>query len=130
MKTPGAVAAEYEIWVLELLAHEFPSSDPNETERKIRRKFHDKKLGAYDPSRVATLRSLKNVVQPEILRGAKSAYYLGPRGQPRGDGQPYTDLADFDRERMTRDYAGAFPGIPGETIRQFIDIAVFLYHVL
>jgi hypothetical protein len=130
MKKPGAAAAEYEIWVLELLAHEFPSSDPNETERKIRRKFRDKKLGAYDPSRVATLRSLKNVVQPEVLRGAKSAYYVGPRGKPDARGQPYADPADFDRERMTRDYAAAFPGIPGEAIRQFVDIAVFLYHVL
>jgi hypothetical protein len=119
----------YEDVVLNVLAYEFDFSDKLESEKKIKRRLRDKKVGAYDQARIDLLRQFKNEVQTEVHRGSKSNYYTYPHGEPDGKGQLYVDMEDFDRVRMSRDYAAMFPDVPRPLVRSFVEFSVFIYYV-
>lgn len=108
--------------VLWVLGYEFPTCDRQESERKIRQRLRYRKLGAYNQQRVDRLRLFKDAIQQEVHRGEKSRYYTGSHGK-------FTDMQDFDRESMRRDYGKQFPKIPRRAIRWFVEFAVFTYHV-
>ena len=112
----------YEDAVLAVLAFEFPSTDKEITEAKIRRKLRLKKIGKYDQERVDRLRSLKDDLQIEIGKRNKSRYYLGSDGQ-------FADLKDFDISRMTTDFVTAFPEVPKQSITEFVGYAIYLYYI-
>ena len=115
-------ASNYDDAVLGILAYEFSSDDTREAEVKIRRKLRAKKLGRYDRRRIDILRRLKDEVRAEVGKGPASKYYTRPRGE-------FADIRDFDRDRMARELAAAFPEVPRQSIIQFIEYAIYLYYL-
>ena len=66
----------YDNEVLGSVAYEFTASDRAESERKIKRRLRDKKLGPFDQERVERLRALKVDVKREIDQTSKSQFTL------------------------------------------------------
>ncbi len=112
----------YEDAALSILAYEFSFDDKREAEAKIKRTLRAKKLGKYDQERVDLLRRFKDEAQAEIGKGHESKYYTRSHGE-------FADMKDFDRGRMVKDLAASFPSIPKQSIEQFIEFAVYLYHL-
>jgi len=124
-KTPPT----YEREVLGVLAYEFPSSNKQEAEEKIRKRLKRKKLGDVDPARIQLLRRLKDQVQLEIGKQERSSYYRGPADN-KVRLQTYADMSDFDIPKLVVDMIAAYPGIPSKEIESFVPFAVFIYHML
>jgi len=112
----------YESEVLSVLAFEFPTSDLPESERKIKRRLRDKKLGAYDQGRIDVLRAFKDDLQQEISKFSKSKYYTHAHGE-------YANLKDWDLEQLTRDMLERHPGVPETVIGGFLPYAIYLYYL-
>ena len=106
-----------------MLAYEFPSSDRAETDRKIKGRLRRKKLGAFDPERIALLRHLKNDLQEEIGKFAKSGYFTEPHGE-------YADIRDYDVPRLITDMSERYPQIPKIEIESFVPFCVLVYYLL
>ena len=83
----------YEDEVLAGLAFEFFFSDHAESERRIKRRLRDKKLGPYDQERVDTIWQFKDDVQEEHEKFSKSRFY------DRTDGK-YADMQDWDFDAL------------------------------
>jgi hypothetical protein len=79
----------YEGEVLSVLAFEFRSSDRSESERKIKRRIHDKNLGSYDQARIDALRGFKDDVLEELSKATRSRFWLCTHGK-------YADMQDWD----------------------------------
>jgi hypothetical protein len=118
----GSEEANYEDAALSVLAYEFSFTDQRESETKIKRKLRAKKLSKYEQERIDLLRRFKDEVQTEISLWQKSKYYTRSHGE-------FADMKDYDRERMAKDFAAAYPSIPERSIAQFIDFAVYLYYL-
>ena len=112
----------YEEEVLSVLAFEFSSSNRSESERKLKRRLRDKKLGAYDQDRITTLRAFKDDVQQELGRYDKSAYYTEPHGI-------YAEMQDWDIERLAQMMKERHPGVPESVIDGFLPYAILLYYL-
>jgi hypothetical protein len=123
MKNQKSKRLAYENLVMNALVYEFPSSPKDEAERKIRMRLKRKKLGVYDPAKVATLRKMKNFLQREIGKSSKSKYFLEQRGT-------YVDNKDFDIPRLIKDTIRQHPGVDKRTVRQFVPFCVFIYYLL
>lgn len=72
--------------MLGAIAYEFPVSDKEEADDKIRKRLKRKKPGGFDPARVQLLRRLKDQVQIDIRcevkgskRNAKATFTLYKR---------------------------------------------------
>lgn len=113
----------YESAVLGVLIYEFSFSNKEDSDLKIRNTLKRKKLGAYNPARVDVLRHLKDEVHGEIAHRERSRYFTGAHGE-------YTDIKDFDVERLAADVAVKYPTVPREEIAPFVSMAVFVYHLL
>ncbi len=113
---------DYEEAVLWILVYEFPFDDKRETEAKIDRKLRAKKIGKYHQQRIDLLRRFKDDVQAEISKGRESKYCTNPHGE-------FADMKDFDRDRMSRELAAAFPAIHEQSISQFVEYAIYLYYL-
>ncbi len=112
----------YEGEILSVLAFEFSFSKQSESERKIKRRLRDKKLGAYDPTRVATLRAFKDDVQQELGRFSKSAYYTHAHGK-------YAEMQDWDVKRLAQAMKARHPEVPESEIDGFLPYAILLYYL-
>lgn len=112
----------YEDVVLGILAWEFSATDIKETEAKIKRKLKLKNIGKYDQQRVDRLRQLKDVVQIEVSKIRSSKYYSSSAGE-------FASMEDFDTLRMTEDFAAAFPEVPKQSIRQFVEYFIYLHYI-
>ena len=112
----------YEDAVLTILAREFSLTEIKETEAKIKRKLRVKKLGKYDQQRVNRLRSLKDAVQTEISKRHKSKYYSKLAGE-------FSNMKDFDTPRMIEDLGAAFPEVPKQSIRPFVEYFIYLHYL-
>jgi hypothetical protein len=108
---------------LGVLVYEFPFTDPSETDAVIARRLKRKKLGAFDPARIGELRALKDELQAEIGLAEGSTYYTG-----RHDAV-YSDMRDFDLERLCGDLARAHPAIPPTEIDGFVPFCVLTYYL-
>jgi len=117
-----AEEANYEDAALSALAYEFSFTDHRGSETKIKRKLRAKKLGKYEQERIDLLRRFKGEVQAEISRRQKSKYYTRSHGE-------FAGMKDFDRERMAKDFAAAYPSIPERSVARFIDFAVYIYYL-
>jgi hypothetical protein len=115
-------ATDYEDAVLSILVYEFGADDRRKTDENIKRKLRRKKLGEFDEGRIGTLRSIKDEVQQEIGKGAKSEYFTGYHGT-------YSDMSDFDHQRMVGDLSAAFPAITPQAIKQFVAFAIYIYYL-
>ena len=112
----------YEEEVLNVLAFEFSTSEQTRSERKIKRRLREKRLGAYDQNRIAALRAFKEDVQRELGLYDKSAYYTHPHGQ-------YAELQDWDVERLAQVMKERHPDLPEPTIAGFLPYAILLYYL-
>jgi len=112
----------YEDVVLWILAYEFSFDHKREAEAKIKRRLRDKKLGKYDQDRVDLLRRFKDELQVEIGRQQQSKYFTCLHGR-------FSDRADFDSERMRKDFEASYPSIPRRSIDRFIEFAIYLYYL-
>lgn len=122
MKDQEPASNDYEEAVLSVLAFEFSLDDKGETETKIKRKLRAKKLGKYDQERIDLLRRFKDEVKAEANKGWNSKYHTGSRGE-------FANMKDFDLVTMKREMAAAFPGIPRQSVDQFIEYGIYLYYI-
>ena len=114
----------YDVEAFNVLAYEFPFSDQAASDAKIKRRLQRKKLGRFDPERIALLRRLKDELQVEIGKNTASAYYLGPAGPP------YADLRDFDLPRLGDDLAAKYPDVAPDELDAFVRLSVLVNHLL
>ena len=108
--------------ILDVLGYEFPFDDGTEAERKIKRRLRYHGLRPYRQERVSLLRRLKDEIQGEIHRGARSRYFAGSHGR-------YAAMEDFDTERMIEDFGQSYPDVPREEIKAFLPFAIYLYYL-
>ena len=112
----------YEDVVLGILAWEFSSTDIKETEAKVKRKLRSKNIGKYDQERVDRLRQLKDMVQIEVSKIPSSKYYSSSPGE-------FASMTDFDTLRMIEDFGAAFPEVPKQSIREFVEYFIYLHYI-
>jgi hypothetical protein len=117
---PAIVA--YESEVLSVLTAEAAGDPPAEANTKIQRRLRDKKLGAFDASRIEVLRAFKSALVDEIHLGEKSSYFTGSHGL-------YASPEDFDHARLAQDLCERFPSISRQAVAAFIPIAVYYYYL-
>lgn len=113
----------YENEVFAVLAYEFPSSDQAVSDRRIKGRLSRKKLGRFDPERVARMRRLKDELQAEIGKSRHSRYYTHTGGD-------YAEMSDFDLAALSRDSIARYPEIPAAEIESFVAFSVFINHLL
>jgi hypothetical protein len=117
------VPASFESEVLSILAFEFSTSQHAESDRRIKRRLRDKKLGPYDATRVANLRALKDDVQMEVSTGwQKSRFY-------KSLGGAYAALGDWRLKPFARHLARRHSQISPVAITRFLPYAIFLYYL-
>lgn len=112
----------YESEALAVIAFEFTPSRRAESERKIKRRLRDKKLGPYDKARIDTIRSFRDDVYTELSKGTRSKFWLGSHG-------PYADLQDWNLDGLLSHYEQEHPEIPKEAIGRFMPYAIYLYYM-
>ena len=105
-----------------MLAFEFSSSDHAESERKIKRRLREKKLGQYDQERINTLRNFKYDVQEELGKFSKSNFYAGSHGK-------YADIQDWDFDSLLQYLQEKHPDVPKTVIGDFLPYAIYLYYL-
>lgn len=121
----------YEAVVLGVLHGEFPHTARADTDAAIARVLKRKKLGAFDPDRIARLRAFKDEIQHEVgirplptpAAPQESRYYVGRHGY-------YGDYADFDLPRWTTQLCLRHPDLPDGLIAWFVHYAVGTWYLL
>ena len=111
----------YDEAVLGILNREFSCTDQKTIEHKIKRKLRRSKLGEYDEERIQRLRRLKEEVVAEIEKTKESDYTKIE--------SEFTELRDFDLDRMTSDWTLRFPDVSSHDIHNFIAGAIYLYYL-
>lgn len=112
----------YDSEVLSILAFEFSQSDHEESDRKIKRRLRDKKLGAYDAARVEHLRTLKYDIQFELGNRARSKFYTPAGG-------PFSAMEDWQFDPLARYLASRHPDVAVGEITRFLPYAIYLYYL-
>ena len=115
-------APTYEGEALAVLAFELSASQRSETERKIKRRLRDKKLGAYDPSRIEAIRTFKNDVLAELSKASRSKFWLQTHG-------PYADSQDWDVDGLQHHFEAKHLHVPKAAIGRFLPYAIYLYYL-
>lgn len=83
-------------------------------------KYHD--LGDYNQERVDYIRQLKNELYTEISQTVKSEYF-------HKSPSIYSELADFNVERMTDDYSKKYDKVDRNELTGMINFAIYLFHL-
>jgi hypothetical protein len=112
----------YEGEVLSVLAFDFSLSDHSESERKIKRRLRDKKLGAYDQARIDRIRTFKDDLKCELGKYAKSVFYVRSNGK-------YADFDNWVFERLRRHLVERHSSLPEAAITQFLPYAIYIYYL-
>ena len=113
---------EYDKAALGFLVYEFHQDDISETNKKIKRKLKRDKLGDFNEERIKLLRELKDSVKKEINKITNSKYYTPIDGK-------YSDINDFDSEKMAEDYSKKYESISRSVITNFIEFSIYVYHL-
>jgi hypothetical protein len=108
--------------ILSVLAYEFDPSEHIESERKIRRRLRDKKLGTYDQGRIDLIRAFKDDVRRELNKPLQSAFYKTTRGV-------YADPRDWDFGQLAAAMKRRHPKLPARDIGGFLPYALYLYYL-
>jgi hypothetical protein len=114
--------ATFESEALSILAFEFDVSDHAESERKLKRRLRDKKLGPFDATRLGHLRALKDDIRAELGKWQRSKFY-----KPSGRGS--ADPADWKFEALVRHFARRHPHVAAKAISGFLPYATYLYYL-
>jgi hypothetical protein len=109
----------YEEEVLAVLVFESRHKD---SERKLRRRLREKKLGPYEQDRIDALRAFKNDVARELGKLARSKFYAGLHGT-------HADLEDWDRVGLLRYMKERHSKVSHTVIGAFLPYAIFLYYL-
>jgi hypothetical protein len=112
----------YDNEVLGSVAYEFSALDRAESERKIKRRLRDKKLGPFDLERVERLRALKVDVKREIDQTSRSQFFLRQN-------KKYVDYSDWDIEGMKNFMEERHSEIEASTIENFVPFAILIYYL-
>lgn len=104
------------------LVYERDSRDSKDVEKKIKRRLKYHHLAAYDQERVEYIRDLKDDLRREISLQSQSTYYQ------KSDSK-YTDVSDFNIEKMTSDYLETYTKINDSDMAQIIKFAVYIYYM-
>jgi hypothetical protein len=114
--------ATSETEALSILAFEFAESEQGESDRRIRRRLRDKKLGPYDTARVNSLRALKDDIREELEKRDRSEFYKPLAGH-------CSDLGDWQFVRLAIYCARRHPKVDPAAIRRFLPYAIYLYYL-
>jgi len=113
---------EYDNAALQFLVYEFSDNEISDVNVKIKRKVKRDNLGVYDQEHIDYLRELKNIIKTEIEKHTKSKYYTQRHGE-------YSNINDFDTEKMTNDYYNKYKSISKNVISSFIELAIYVYYL-
>ena len=114
--------ATFESEVLGIVAFEFGTSRRSESDRKIRRRLRDKKLGPFDPTRVERLRTLKDDIQAELAKHLESQFYKSQGGRSM-------DLGDWRIDDLHRYFVRRHQEVAPDEIARFLPYAIYLYYL-
>lgn len=112
----------YEDEVLSVLAFEFSVKDHSESERKLKRRLRDKKLGSYDEKRITSIREFKNDLQVELGKLNKSEFYTESK-------EKYADMSDWDVNGLLRHLRNRHPEVSESAIESFLPYAIYIYYL-
>ena len=104
------------------LVYEFNSSEKKGIEQKIKRRLKYHNLDDYNQERVDYIRQLKNELYSEISQTVQSEYF-------HKSPSVYSELADFDVERMTNDYSKKYDKVDRNELAGMINFAIYLFHL-
>jgi len=108
--------------ILAVLAYEFPHVEHAASEKKIKRRLREKKLGAYDQARVDAIRKFKDDLMDELGKYDKSKFYLGSDGE-------FANRQDWDYDRLLRHLQKRHPKVPKIEISGFLSFAIYIYYL-
>lgn len=94
----------YEEEVLSVLAFEFSVKGHAVSERKLKRRLREKKLGPYDEKRISIIRDLKDDLQAELGKGDRSKFCTYSGGK-------YADMSDWDLGGLLGHMEKRHPGV-------------------
>ena len=120
MSDSAEVAYNREVLTV-LLWEMFPSHRPA-SERKLKRRLREKRLGKYDQGRVDVLRRLKDNVARELSLCEESSFHRKNPGK-------YSRLEDWDVERLVQHLIDEHTDIPEENIRAMLPHAIYVYYL-
>jgi hypothetical protein len=112
----------YEGEILSVLTYEFSQEEHAASEKKIKRRLREKKLGAYDQARVDALRSFKDDLQDELHKRDKSPFYAGSHGE-------YSKMEDWDHDRLLLHLQKKHAKVPEIEIARFLSTAIYIYYL-
>ena len=104
------------------LAYEFDFSDPQEAEKKIKRKLKYHNLGNYEQERVEYIRGLKNELYNEISLHSKSKYFNKGKSN-------FAEFTDFNIEKMKCEYLEKYEKVNDSDMAGILNFAIYLYHM-
>ncbi len=122
MKNRSSLPPTYESEILAVLALEYSARAEEQSDKKIKRRLREKKLGTYDPARIDRLRQFMKQLRKE-LECPKSSIYYTPQGGR------YSDLKDFNISEMVRAFAAEYPEIQRSTLELFVPYVIYLYYL-
>ena len=90
--------------------------------------LHSKRHRFADVSHIenliqAHLRSLRDELRVEIMKGASSVYFA------RSVQSRFAELTDFHFERMVRDFAARYPTVHSDDLGGIIGYALYFYYL-
>lgn len=112
----------YEDEVLSVLAFEFTVKDHTESERRLKRRLREKKLGSYDEKRIASIRKFKDDLQVELAKCDRSEFYTHSNGK-------YSDPSDWDANGLLSHLKKKHPKVPDSAIQSFLPYAIYIYYL-
>jgi len=112
----------YEGEVLAVLAFEFSLDDRAESDRKIKRRLREKKLGKFETQRIEALRAFQSDLLRELSSPLVSPFYRGSAG-------PFSDMGDWSVDELVEGMVGRHPGVPRDAISGFMAYAIYLYYL-
>lgn len=112
----------YEGEVLAVLAYEFSPDDRADSDRKIKRRLREKKLGKFETQRIEALRAFQVDLLRELTRPVESPFYRGASG-------PFSNTTDWNYDQLVEGMVRRHPGVPRDAISGFMAYAIYLYYL-
>ena len=108
--------------VLAVLQYEFRPEQRATSERKLKRRLREKKLGPYDQAVIDAVRAFKYDVQAEIGYPVDSCFHTGSKGR-------FAAMDDWDVDGLRKHFRSRHPDVPGDEIDWFVPWAIYLYYL-
>ncbi len=112
----------YNAEVLTVLLWEMLPSQRPDSERKLKRRLREKRLGKYDQTRIDALRRLRDSTVRELHLRDESSFHRKNSGK-------YSKLEDWDIERLAQHLIDEHADILEENIRAMLPQAIYAYYL-